>query len=350
MLYKCCLLIINSMKKIVVFSLLFVCMCMQSVELLAQADISKAPAFSNKSSAKKSDCDFVVAQDGSGDFKTVQEAIAAVPDFRKQITRIYICKGSYKEKLVIPSCKQHIALYGEEGTVLTYDDYASKSNRFGENKGTSGSSSVYIYASDFYAENITFENSSGPVGQAVACFVAGDRTHFKNCRFLGFQDTLYTWGRNSRQYYETCYIEGTVDFIFGASTAVFDRCQIHSKSGGYVTAPATPQGTVYGYAFYDCRLTADAGLDKQVYLSRPWRPYAQAVFVRCQLGNHINPEGWNNWGKESNEQTVFFAEYQNNGEGADISKRVAYSHQLPNLRGYEMKEVLAGHDGWNPIK
>ena len=163
--------------------------------------------------------DYVVAQDGSGDFFTVQEAINAVPDFRKDVrTTILIRKGTYKEKLIIPESKINISLIGEDGAILTYDGFANKKNVFGENMGTSGSSSCYIYAPDFYAENITFENSSGPVGQAVACFVSADRVYFKNCSFLGFQDTLYTYGKQSRQYYEDCYIEGTVDFIFGWST------------------------------------------------------------------------------------------------------------------------------------
>lgn len=336
------------MKKQVYHLLLLLLLGGWSMTLKAQTDISMAPSFSNQVQIQASDCHFVVAQDGSGDFKTVQEAINAVPDFRKQITRIYIKKGVYKEKIVIAPCKHHIALYGEDGAVLSYDDYANKQNVFGENKGTSGSSSIYIYAPDFYAENITFQNTAGPVGQAVACFVAGDRSHFRKCRFLGFQDTLYTWGRNSRQYYEECYVEGTVDFIFGASTAVFDRCHIHSKTKGYVTAPSTPQETKYGYVFYDCRLTAEEGLDGKVYLSRPWRPYGKAVYVRCELGKHIHPEGWNNWRRESNEKTAFYAEYQNHGPGAGIDKRVAWSHQLPDLKGYEMAEVLAGHDGWAP--
>ena len=222
--------------------------------------------------------DYVVAQDGSGDFFTVQEAINAVPDFRKDVrTTILIRKGTYKEKLIIPESKINISLIGEDGAILTYDGFANKKNVFGENMGTSGSSSCYIYAPDFYAENITFENSSGPVGQAVACFVSADRVYFKNCRFLGFQDTLYTYSKQSRQYYEDCYIEGTVDFIFGWSTAVFNRCYIHSKRDGYVTAPSTDKGKKYVYVFYDCKLTAEPEATK-VYLSRPWRPYAQAVF------------------------------------------------------------------------
>lgn len=294
--------------------------------------------------------DYVVAQDGSGDFFTVQEAINAVPDFRKNIrTTILVRKGTYKEKIIIPKSKINISLIGEDGTVLTYDGFANKKNVFGENMGTSGSSGCYIYAPDFYAENVTFENSSGPVGQAVACFVSADRAFFKNCRFLGFQDTLYTYSKQSRQYYEDCYIEGTVDFIFGWSTAVFNRCHIHSKRDGYVTAPSTDKGKKYGYVFYDCKLTAEPEATK-VYLSRPWRPYAQAVFIRCEMGKHILPEGWNNWGKKENEKTAFYAEYESRGEGANPKARAAFSHQLKNLKGYEIKTVLAGDDGWNPVE
>lgn len=294
--------------------------------------------------------DFVVAQDGSGDFFSVQEAVNAVPDFRKNVrTTILVRRGVYKEKIVIPASKINLSLTGEDGAVLSYDDYADKPNRFGEKTGTSGSASCYIYAPDFYAENLTFENTSGPVGQAVACFVCADRAYFKHCRFLGWQDTLYTYGRGCRQYYEDCYIEGTVDFIFGWSTAVFNRCHIHSKTKGYVTAPSTDRGQKYGYVFYDCRLTAVEGVT-DVYLSRPWRPYGQAVFVRCELGGHIVPAGWDNWRKKSNEKTAFYAEYQSRGAGANPGARASFSHQLRNLKGYTMEEVLAGTDGWNPMK
>lgn len=294
--------------------------------------------------------DFVVAQDGSGDFFTVQEAIDAVPDFRKAArTTILVRKGVYKEKIIVPESKINISLIGQEGAVFSYDDYANKLNRFGETKGTSGSSSCYIYAPDFYAENITFENTSGPVGQAVACFVSADRVYFKNCRFLGFQDTLYTYGKGCRQYYEGCYVEGTVDFIFGWSTAVFNNCHIHSKSNGYVTAPSTDKGQQHGYVFFDCKLTADAGVG-DVYLSRPWRPYAQAVYIRCDLGKHILPAGWNNWGKKANEKTAFYAEYQSKGEGTNPQARAPFSHQLKDLKDYDLQTILSGTDGWNPAK
>ena len=294
--------------------------------------------------------DLVVAQDGSGDFFTVQEAINAVPDYRKNArTTILIKEGSYKEKVIIPASKNAVSLIGQGEVKITYDDYASKPNIFGENKGTSGSSSCYIYAPDFYAENITFENTSGPVGQAVACFVSADRAYFKKCRFLGFQDTLYTYGKGCRQYYDECYIEGTVDFIFGWSTAVFNRCHIHSIGNGYITAPSTDKGQKYGYVFYNCEITANSDVDK-VYLSRPWRPYAQAVFIQCNMGKHILPEGWDNWRNKNNEKTVFYAEYKSKGEGANPGKRVAYSKQLKNTEGYSIEEVLSGNDGWNPSK
>lgn len=293
--------------------------------------------------------DYVVAKDGSGDFFTVQEAINAVPDFRKnKRTTILVRKGEYKERVIIPESKINISLIGEDGAVLTDDAYASKKNCFGEEMSTSGSSTVYIYAPDFYAENITFANTAGRVGQAVACFVDGDRAYFKNCRFLGNQDTLYTYGKDSRQYYEGCYIEGTVDFIFGWSTALFKDCTIHSVGNGYVTAPSTDKGKKYGYVFWNCRLTG-ADEAKEVYLSRPWRPYAQAVFIQCELGKHILPAGWNNWGKKSNESTVFYAEYQNKGEGADTSARVPYAKQLKDVSAYQPEEVLKGEDGWNPV-
>lgn len=296
------------------------------------------------------DYDFVVAKDGSGDFLTVQDAINAVPDFRKnKRTTILVRPGEYKERVIVPECKINISLIGQTGAVITNDGYASKKNSLGDEMSTSGSSTCYIYAPDFYAEGITFANTAGRVGQAVACFVSADRAYFKACRFLGNQDTLYTYGKGCRQYYEDCYVEGTVDFIFGWSTAVFNRCTIHSLGQGYLTAPSTDKEQKYGYVFYDCKMTAEPDVEG-VALSRPWRPYAKAVFIHCDLGGHIAPAGWNNWGKKSNEETVTYAEYQNTGEGARPEARAPYGHQLKDLTGYGIEEVLAGNDGWNPVK
>lgn len=292
--------------------------------------------------------DFVVAQDGSGDFTTVQDAIDAVPDFRKKQTIIYIKNGVYKEKLVLAESKAMVTLIGEslDSTIITYDDYNQKKNRFGEYKGTSGSSGFYIYGPDFYAENITFSNTAGPVGQAVAVLVAADRAHFKNCRFLGFQDTLYTYGRESRQYYDHCYIEGTVDFIFGSSTAVFDSCTIFGKRGGFYTAASTTEGKAFGYVFRNCRITGDAP-PNSFFLGRPWRPFAKTVFLNCFLDTQVIPTGWDNWSNPENERTTFYAEYQNIGPGAEPSKRVPWSHQLTpeEAARYTLPNMLAG---WDP--
>jgi len=292
--------------------------------------------------------DFVVAKDGSGNFKTVQEAINAVPDFRKKETRILIKNGIYKEKLVLAESKQFVTFIGEslDKTVITYDDYAQKKNIFGEEKGTSGSSGFYIYGHNFSAENITFQNTAGPVGQAVAVFVSGDRVQFRNCRFLGFQDTLYTYGRESRQYYKNCYIEGTVDFIFGSSTAVFDSCIIYGKKGGYFTAASTPENKKFGYVFLNCRLTGSAP-SGSFLLGRPWRPFAKTVYINCKMDNIVNPLGWDNWGNTANEKTAFYAEYKSTGEGASNTKRLPWSHQLTDEEAsqYTLKNILGD---WEP--
>ena len=297
--------------------------------------------------------DYVVAQDGSGDFFTLQRAIDAAPTFSKRPITIYVRSGVYKEKITVPGNRTNIHIIGEDvdKVVFTYDDYASKKNEFGDNIGTSGSASFYVYGDGFKAENVTFENSAGPVGQAVALFVAGDKSVFKNCKMKGFQDTLYTYGEGTRQYYENCYIEGTTDFIFGKGTAWFEECTIHSKQNSYITAAATPEHIAYGYVFHDCRLTADEGVDR-VYLGRPWRPYAAVLFTHCDMGSHIRPEGWHNWGKASNEETARYCEYKNKGAGADTEGRVTWSHQLSRKEAsrYAIEDVLGGNDGWNPQK
>ncbi|MBA9076353.1 pectinesterase family protein [Rufibacter quisquiliarum] len=294
--------------------------------------------------------DFVVAKDGSGQFKTVQEAINAVPDFRKNQTTIYIKNGVYKEKLTLPSTKTNVKLVGQDvqKTVLTHDDYAAKKNRFGEEMGTTGSSSFFVYGDDFTAENITFENSAGPVGQAVAVRVDGDKVMFKNCRFLGFQDTLYPHGEKSRQYYKNCYIEGTTDFIFGWSTAVFEGCEIYSKKGGsFVTAASTLEGTPYGFVFLNCRLTGDAP-ENSYYLGRPWRPFAKTVFLNSYLGKHIKPEGWHNWSKPDAEKTTFYAEFGSTGPGTAPKQRVSWSKQLTaeEAQEYTLEKIFGD---WDPL-
>ncbi|MFC3197867.1 pectinesterase family protein [Parapedobacter deserti] len=293
--------------------------------------------------------ELVVAQDGSGDYSTIQEAIMAVPDMRSARTVIRIKPGVYKEKLVLPASKTNVSLIGEDAdvTILTYDDYSSKKNRFGEAIGTSGSSSFFVFGDGFYAENVTFENSAGPVGQAVAVRVSADRVFFNRCRFLGHQDTLYPQLAGSRQYYKDCYIEGTTDFIFGAATALFQSCEIHCKLGGsYITAASTPDTVQYGFVFQNCIIGGEAS-PQSTYLGRPWRPYAKTVFINCHMGEQIRPEGWHNWEKESNERTVSYAEYNNRGEGVHWEKRVSWADGLTAAQAeYYTKERIL--NGWNP--
>jgi len=297
--------------------------------------------------------DFVVAKDGSGDFTTVQQAINAVPDYRKKRTVIFIKKGTYKEKLILPESKSLVTFIGEnrDSTILTYDDYASKPNRFGEEVGTSGSSSFYVFGPDFRAENMTFENTSGPVGQAVAILIKGDRASFFNCKFMGFQDTLYAYGnqsQTSRQYYKNCYIEGTVDFIFGWATAWFEDCTLFGKGNGFYTAASTPEESKYGFVFNKCRITGQQ--PDGFYLGRPWRPYAAVIYMNCELDKTVKPEGWNNWNKTDAKKTTRYAEYRNTGPGAKTSARVPWAKQLTDQEAnvITIAEVLGGKDGWNP--
>ena len=309
----------------------------------------------------------VVSADGHGDYMTVQEAVNAIPDYSHQeITTVLIRKGVYKEEISIPHSKFRVHFKGEdaENTILTFDKYARKmwpGRDFP--MGTSGSASVYIHASYITFEDITFENSSGEgkeIGQAVAVFTDGDFLFFNRCRFLGNQDTLYTYGRFGksggikRNYFKDCYIEGTTDFIFGPSIAYFEGCEIRSKKNSYVTAASTLEGQKYGYVFVGCRLTADEGIDK-CYLGRPWGAYAKTVFIGCELGSHILPEGWHDWekdGKPNTKENSYYAEFRNFGPGAR-GPRVGWSHQLTEKEAGEYsfgKVMYQEADGivWDP--
>ena len=311
--------------------------------------------------------DIVVSADGHGDYMTVQEAIDACPDYsHSEITNIYIRKGIYKEMVSIPHSKFRLHIKGEdaENTVITYDKFAKE---FWPGRdfpvGTSGSATIYIHSSYITFEDLTFENSAGEgkdIAQAVAVFTDGDFLFFKGCRFLGNQDTLYTYGRFGkeggikRNYFLDCYIEGTTDFIFGPSIAYFEHCTIHSKKNSYVTAASTLKGQKYGYVFKDCKLTAAPGIDK-VYLGRPWGAYARTVFIGCELGAHILPEGWHDWEKEGKPDTKknsYYAEYQNYGPGAQ-GPRVKWSKKLNARKAAEYsfdKVMFQKQDGiiWDP--
>ena len=305
---------------------------------------------------KDLDKKITVAQDGSGDFKTVQAAID-VANTEKESVLIYIKKGIYKEKIVIPSSKPGLKLLGEskENTIITYDDYSGKANpNSNRNIGTSDSYTLLVRADDVRIENLTIENSWCEKGQAVSLCAKGNRFIIRNSKILGCQDTLLTDGDGYYQYYENCYIDGTTDFIFGPAIAVFENCIINSKKDSYITAASTPENLDFGYVFFNCKLIADANVTK-VFLGRPWRPYAKTVFMNCNLGSHILPEGWNPWADErfaDKTKTAFYAEYKNKGKGAKTDKRVAWSHQLSKEEAakYTLKNIFPKDDFWKKIR
>jgi pectinesterase len=293
----------------------------------------------------------IVAKDGSGNYKTVQQALNAVPRNNKTPIVIFIRNGVYKEKLYLDSTRNFVSIIGEDKfkTILTYDDHPGKVDAKGDSINTRSSFSFKIKADDFSAENITFQNDAGfTTGQAVAVESDGDRATFVNCRIVGNQDVLFTNNDNSRQYYKDCYIEGTTDFIFGSSTVWFERCHIHSKKNSHVTAASTPQNHPYGYIFNDCVLTGDTSLHN-VSLGRPWRPFAMVVYMHCFIGEHIKPEGWSNWNNTENYKTTRYSEYENVGPGADKSKRVEWSKQLTDeeAKKINLKNVFGN---WDPEK
>jgi pectinesterase len=319
-----------------------------SAGLHAQSTPTAAPPKPVEAASFNLPVRLTVAPDGTGNYRTVQEAVLSVRDFMQVPAIIFIKNGTYREKLLIPSQKTNITLLGESrgGVVITYGDYSGDA----EKHSTYTSATVRVQGNDFTAENITFANSAGPVGQAVALHVEGDRATFRHCRMLGNQDTLFLAIENSRQYYQDCYIEGTTDFIFGASTAVFEGCVIFSKTNSYITAASTSPRQQFGLVFLNCRLLAAPEATK-VYLGRPWRPHARTVFLNTEMGAHIASAGWDNWRSADNEKTTYYAEYGSTGPGAAAKSRVAWTHQLTakEARRYTLQNVFANLERWVPL-
>lgn len=292
--------------------------------------------------------DIIVDRNGRGHFRNIQQAIDSVRAFNPAGTvTIFIHAGVYKEKLLLPTHVNNVKLIGEdkEKTVITYDDHANINKM-----GTFRTYTFLIQGNDITVENLTVENSSLQLGQAVALHVEGDRVIFRNCRFLGHQDTIYAGRENMRQYFENCYIEGTTDFIFGPSTCWFEGCEIFCKKNSYITAANTPQNIEYGYIFNNCKIELDKGINA-VYLGRPWRAYAMTLFMNCELPEGIKPEGWDNWRNPDNERTARYMEYNNTGKGAGTTKRVKWSKVLTanEAQKYTVENVLKGFDNWNPL-
>jgi pectinesterase len=305
--------------------------------------------------------DAIVSTDVSADYKDLQTAINAAPDNGTRPFRILLKPGIYQGPFIVPREKCRVELLGENAsnTILTYNLNVHETNAATDLRFTG--TGVVLLGDDFCAENITFQNTSGDHGQALALRVDGDRAVFKHCRMLGWQDTLML--NDGRDYFTNCYIEGRVDFIYGSATAVFERCEIHSKNGGHVTAANTPKEKPFGLVFMNCKLTGDphpwispaeisakTNSAPMADLGRPWRSYASVTYLNCEMGTHIKPEGWNNWRNPTNELTARFAEYNSTGPGANPGKRVKWARQLTKEEGDKItvESVLAGNDGWNP--
>jgi pectinesterase len=328
-------------------------------ELIGAGSLALATTFGRAANGR-----LVVSKD-RGAYRDVQRAIDAVPSGNAQTATIEVGRGMYAERLTIPRDKRCIRLIGERAadTVITYNLSTATTAE------TRYSASAYVFADDFQAENITFENSHGPGSQAVALFVGADRCVFRNCRFLGWQDTLYVNGPGchfvpqplaatdaancppGRHYFDGCYIEGHVDFIFGNASAVFRNCEIHSKGAGYVTAQSkTYREQNSGFVFDSCRLTGES-TGAGVYLGRPWRAFSQVTYLDCWLGEHIRPEGWSVWNGNNNHETSSYAEFRSQGPGANPGRRVSWSHQLTTdqAKQFDVRTVLKGSDGWAPV-
>lgn len=294
-----------------------------------------------ETSDKKKNNFFTVALDGSGDFTKIQDAINACPSFPYEKVTVFIKNGIYNEKVRIPEWNTHLALIGEskENTIITFDDNFSKIN-LGRNS-TFYTYTVLVEGDDFSASNLTIKNASGDNGQAIALSVVANRVQISNCNILGNQDTLYLSGKEAKQYFKDCYIEGTTDFIFGSATALFENCEIRSIKNSYITAASTPENTSFGFVFKNCKLTAEPAATA-VYLGRPWRIYAKTVYINCDMGKHIKPEGWENWSKPEAEKKSFYAEYNCKGEGFQPTKRVSWSHQLQKkeVQNYTIENIL----------
>lgn len=286
----------------------------------------------------------VIARDGTGKYRNIADAFDEVRAYMEYTRVIYIKNGTYKEKIVVPAWFKNVHFVGEsaEKTIITYDDHANINKM-----GTFRTYTVKVDGNNIVFKNLTIENNAPQMGQAVALHTQGDKLVFINCRILGNQDTVFTGGEGTSLFFRNCYIDGTTDFIFGGATAYFQDCTIHSKRNSYITAASTPKHITYGYVFNNCTLTANADIDR-VHLGRPWRPYAATVFLNCQMGSHILPIGWHNWGKPDNEKTARYAEYNSTGEGAAPKARVAWSKQLPKKEAdsYTIENVLGNEDWW----
>ncbi len=285
--------------------------------------------------------EWVVDCNGGGDFKSVQECLDALPSKPTTWRTVTIKEGTYQEKVTVDVYKDKLHIVGEGDVRIVWDDHSGKTVD-GYTMTTYDCWTMSVQADEVWMENLTIENAAGRVGQAVALETRGDRIRIENCRLLGNQDTFFTKDYVARIYVKDSYIEGTCDFIFGASTTVFDNCEIHCKQNSYITAASTAERTIYGYIFRNCRITTAPEVTA-MYLGRPWKSTGRTVWIECYMPEQIRSEGWHNWGAKDREERSFYAEYKCYGPGADRSKRVAWSHELTDEQAadYTLEKIFA---------
>lgn len=315
----------------------------------------------------------IVTVGTKGDFATLQAAFDSIEPNDDGAIEIRLAPGRYREKTELKGKKAKIRLVATDSdpskTVVSWNDTPKTIGPDGKELGTGGSRTLYIGVDDFEMEGITVENTGTPerlaatggreqAGQCVALSVTGDRCVFRKCRFLGWQDTLYADGRSglhpSRQYYEECYIEGAVDFIFGGAVALFNRCELRTVNGGYIAAARHTSDLPFGYVFYKCRVTAEPG--KETYLGRPWRPFANVAFIGCDYTNAVRREGWRDWTEACGVRVWRSAEYDCRDASGPVKSRPDPIVTVGTARDLEKRlseagmksilDILAAPDGW----
>ena len=285
--------------------------------------------------------------ESTSEFPTIQMAMDHAPEPGPAGRLfIHIAPGTYHERVIVTENRPRVTFLGTGATPA--DTVISAGMNAKMAGGTFFTETVRVDAPEFQADNITFENTAGNTGQAVAIAVRSDRAVFKKCRFLGHQDTLFA--DFGRQYYTDVYIAGGVDFIFGNAAAVFDHSEIHELSPGYLTAQSrtTPKQNT-GYVILNSKVTAEDLGGKQFFLGRPWRAYSRAIFIGTELPSQLNPQGWSKWSHNNNDQTAFYAESGNTGPGAASTERATWTHQLSRseAKQYLPAIFLAGRDHWH---
>ena len=294
----------------------------------------------------------VAATIGTNQFKMVQDAINVTPQnaSRANPCFVHVKPGVHRELIYVQHEKRYVHLVGDdaEKTVITYNLSAKMPGFDGRPMTTYRTPTAVIDADDFTVENITFENTAGLVGQALALRIDGERMVFRNCRFRGWHDTILA--NRGRQYFENCYIEGNVDFIFGGATTFFENCHIHCLTNGYISAASTPEEQPFGFVFSHCKITGEPGV--KTYLGRPWRAYSSATYLNTEMSGVVTNAGWDDWKYPAREKTVRYAEFNSTGPGANPEARVPWSRQLTKAEAenFTVQKVLGGADGWNPTR